>query len=333
MSKNQIFSVKPSLKTYSPLKKVPIKFLPNVSTTSHKDLRAFYNPTYSLSKPREYTIQNSTINMSKSNIFKEPEARSYSLVKQSTGSTESHSDRYKEFISLEARLNLLNKSKSPEENYEEVKNIWTELIKIPLPISNLLATIKTKVEEFVEQLQSQLAECRNTISSFEETKHTLKILKKRFKKLALENLEVNNLIVEREDSCSRAKEKVKRIKSQFKNQTCKAEEELKKLKNEIFEAKNEANLHKSQGIRWWFKAKGFKKILEVVKNNQGSGREISEKIKSVAQEVLTRYKHNTNMAASIDFEEDPQSNIFAATLSKNNSFFSDSDVESINLIH
>ncbi|OMJ74881.1 hypothetical protein SteCoe_26088 [Stentor coeruleus] len=306
--------------------------LPNAVATSHKDLRAFYNPTYSLSKSREYTIHNSTINMNKSSTFKESETRSYSLVKQSTGTTESYSDRYKEFVSLEARLNLLNKAKNPEENYEEVKNIWTELIKIPLSINNLLVSIKIKVEEFVEHLQSQLAECRNTISSFEETKYALKILKKRFKKLALENLEVNNFVAEKEDSCCRAKEKVKRIKSQLEKQTCKAEAELKKLRSEIFDAKNEVNLYKNKGIKWWFKAKGFNKILHLVKNNQGSGREINEKIKSIAQEMRIRYKHTVDMPASVDFEEDNQRNIFTATLSKNNSFFSDSDVESINLL-
>lgn len=329
MSKNQIFLVNSSLKSKSPLKKVPLKFLPKVAASSTKDLRIFYKPTYSASKSREISTLNSTNDLNKSHFFKEPEGRSYSLVKQNTGSTESYSDRHKEFILLEARLNLLNNFEVPEEEYEEVKSIWSELMKFPTPLSAILGTIKIKVEKFVVHLQSQLSECHSAICALEETKHTLKILKKRFKKLAFENLEVNNLIEERENSCSRAKEKVKKMQSKLKNQEHQSEEELKKLKSEVFEAKNEANLYKSQCLRLKIRAKGFKKVLELVKSNQGSGRGLCEKIKSATQEMMMPNKNSIILTSSIDFEGDPQSLILATTVSKCNSFLSDLDMESI----
>ncbi|OMJ83329.1 hypothetical protein SteCoe_15793 [Stentor coeruleus] len=329
MSKNQNFLVNSSLKSKSPFRKVPLKFLPKVAASSIKDLRIFYKPTYSASKSRETLILNSTNDLNKSQKFQEPEGRSYSLVKQSTGSTESYSDRHKEFISLETRLNLLNKSVVPEEEYEEVKSIWAELIKIPTPLSTILGTIKTKVEKFVVHLQRQLSECHNVICESKETEHTLKILKKRFKKLAIENLEVSNLIEERENSCFRAKEKVKKMQSKLKNQEQKSEEELKKLKSDFFEAKNEANLFKSQSLRWKIRAKCFKKVMELVKNNQGLGCELCEKIKGVTQEVMMSNKNYNILASSIDFDGDQQSLILATTVSKYNSFLSDLEMESI----
>ncbi|OMJ95317.1 hypothetical protein SteCoe_1377 [Stentor coeruleus] len=275
------------------------------------------------------SILNSTNDLNKSHYSKEPEGRSYSLVKQNTGSTEAYSDRYKEFILLEARLNLLNKFDVPEEEYNEVISIWSELAKIPTPLSTILGTIKIKVENFVVHLQSQLSECRSVICTLDETKHTLKILKKRFKKLALENLEVNNLIEERENSCFRAKEKVKKMQSKLKNQEQKTDEELKKLKLEVFEAKNEVSLFRSQSLRWRIMAKGFEKVMELVKNNQGSGLGLFEKIKEVAQEVMASNKNTINLASSIDFDGDPQSLILATTMSKCSSFLSDLDMESI----
>ena len=58
-------------------------------------------------------------------------------------------------------------------------------------------------------LESQLEEYKKTNEEYEETKNTLKILKKRFQKIALENLEINNLIVDKENKYLMAKERIK----------------------------------------------------------------------------------------------------------------------------
>src|SRR5574343_767230 len=99
MSKNQTFSGVSSLKSITPAKKVPIKFIPRVASASNKSFKTYYKSTYSGSKNREF-IGNQPNSETPINIaFKESINKSY--FKQISDSTETNSDRKKEILELE----------------------------------------------------------------------------------------------------------------------------------------------------------------------------------------------------------------------------------------
>ena len=213
MSKNQILSqMSPSnFSVYT--KKIPIKFIPIMRNSSKKDIKSLSKPNFSISKSRENIILNSSIQPHKKNHIKSAEHSSIEIkfTKQATTSTEDNSDNLRDLHILESKIRLFNSDAEPKEKYFFFLEIWPEVTKRFSTLGTILNQIKNGLIEYISQIEEELERYKKNISGYNENKHTLKILKRRFQKLAVENLEINNLIKENENSFYRKKEHLKSI--------------------------------------------------------------------------------------------------------------------------
>ena len=307
MSKNQTFSGVSSLKSLSASKKVPIKFITRIVSTSQLSQ---YTPK-SVSKHKSSKNSSIILEAPQNKIFKEPK----NFSKQLTISTETFSERRKEIKELEQKLASLNTLKSPLSKYTELMTLWTQALNIPNPLSNFFSLIQIEIEEIMKNFTGNVKEV-------EESKQTLKILKKRFQKLAFENLEVNNLIKEKENSIFRTKEKFKEYREKANKELKEKSENVKQLRADIVDISNDLKEKKRSNKCFQVQAQILKKIVSAVRTCEDLPNDAKEKILSLLS--FKDKKTSQNLSISQDFE---QSYIKATTNSKYNSFLSSSDIE------
>jgi len=307
MSKNQTFSGVSSLKSLSASKKVPIKFITRIVSTSQLSQCT----PKSVSKHKSSKNSSIILEAPQNKIFKEPK----NFSKQLTISTETFSERRKEIKELEQKLASLNTLKSPLSKYTELMTLWTQALNIPNPLSNFFSLIQIEIEEIMKNFTGNVKEV-------EESKQTLKILKKRFQKLAFENLEVNNLIKEKENSIFRTKEKFKEYREKANKELKEKSENVKQLRADIVDISNDLKEKKRSNKCLQVQAQILKKIVSAVRTCEDLPNDAKEKILSLLS--FKDKKTSQNLSISQDFE---QSYIKATTNSKYNSFLSSSDIE------
>jgi ATP-dependent Lon protease len=250
------------------------------------------------------------------------ESANRSFVKQITDTTETNSDRKKEILELEQKLACVKNLEKNEEKYLEIIDIWSQAIAISSPLSHLFSLVKLEIEELFQTIQEKSNHFLSGFNELLETKQSLKILKKRFQKLAFENLEVNNLIKEKENSLFRAKEKIKVMREKMRKEGDEKDFVVNQMKNELVSYVNETRELQKKNFRLQVQVKNLKKIVGAVRNAEELSGEVKERILSV---LNISEKNTTNLSISNDFDE--QSLILASTTSKYNSFMSSCDIE------
>ena len=321
MSKNQTFSGISSLKSITPAKKVPIKFVPRVASASNKSFKTYYKSTYSLSKNRESIVNHVNSETPMNIAFKDSLSRSY--FKQISDSTETNSDRKKEILELEQKVSLLKNIEKPEEKYFNIMEIWSQAVSITSPISQLFSMLKPELEETFKTFQSKLSQTASITADHQETKQTLKILKKRFQKLAFENLDVTNQIKEKENSLFRAKAKIKTLREKLEKELKEKNLQIQELKTELESYISEAKDLQQRNLRMRFQGKTLKNLINSIHNLEDLQLPIKEKILSVLHKSDKTLQ--SNFSISNDFDE--HSLILASTTSKYNSFMSSCDMD------
>ena len=315
-------------------KKIPIKFIPSMKASSHAGTISFSRPpTYSLSKIRDSRIFNSSLELQNTtSVPKLPkqDTPQSKLYKQNTQSTDSFSmsERPKEIISLEKKLNSISPFLGPKEKYLEFNTIWGEANNL-IPVSfKILTQIKNGVGEYVKYLEDYVESLMKDQKDFQESVQTLKILKKRFQKLALENLEVNNLLVEKDNDYVRMKEKFKSAAKEFRLGIADKEEIINNLSSELKEVRMQVFLSISK-IEKYKKSTGFLlKIYEEIKESGKIDSEIYQKLVRMNAHLNENEMVRVHTNSSIEFDkilEGP----FVATHSKDLSFFSASEMDSL----
>lgn len=300
MSKNLNFRMVSPTRCINSKSKVQIKFLPLVKTVSHKELESYYNPTYSVSKSREKKVLNISLEIKKPEENNTKTHKEY--VKQYTQSTESLSEYSKEIATFESKLSSMDQSKTHIEKYAEINEVWSDIIKSSGPFSILFTLLKNGIENIYKEIQKQLDDLNNINQNYLETKHTLKIFKKRFQKLALENLEINNLIIENENEYSRQKEKFKIIIEKGQKDLEKKEEIIKNLTQNV--QSNRIYLYKKKLSLEYYKKKVkiFSQFIQEIKH-QRPYKEMHEKVLMTELELKKITKGNLKNI-SMDFRED-----------------------------
>ena len=253
--------------------------------------------------------------------FKDSLSRSY--FKQISDSTETNSDRKKEILELEQKVSLLKNIEKPEEKYFNIMEIWSQAVSITSPISQLFSMLKPELEETFKTFQSKLSQTASITADHQETKQTLKILKKRFQKLAFENLDVTNQIKEKENSLFRAKAKIKTLREKLEKELKEKNLQIQELKTELESYISEAKDLQQRNLRMRFQGKTLKNLINSIHNLEDLQLPIKEKILSVLHKSDKTLQ--SNFSISNDFDE--HSLILASTTSKYNSFMSSCDMD------
>lgn len=310
MSKNQTFSGVSTLKSLTASKKVPIKFITRIVSASQLSHNS-HSTSKSLSKHRSSKNASIILKAPQNTIFQEPKI----LSKQLTTSTDTFSERKKEILELEQKLVCIKSLKSPLSQYSEIMSLWTQALSISNPLNNFYSLVQIEIEEIVKNLA-------RTVKEQEESKQTLKILKKRFQKLAFENLEVNNLIKEKENSIFRIKEKFKDYRDKANRELKEKSEDIKQLRTEIVEIMNDLKEFKRRNKCLQAQAQMLKKIVSSIRSREDLPNEVKESMLSLLS--VKDKKTSQNFSISNDFE---QSYIAGNTNSIFNSFLSSCDIE------
>ena len=240
MSKNQIFSLVSPSKITMITKKIPIRFVPILKNSSKKQIKSLCKQRISFSKSRDnITINSSLQPETKNNLFvSDYETMKTQLAKQVTISTEMNSDRFKDINLLESKLRSIDIEKGPKGKYLIFLDIWPELIKQFSNVSSILDKLKNGIEEYISHMETELETHQKINSDYKETKTSLKNLKRRYQKLAFENLEINNLLKESENAYYKKKDELKVHTKQHKadiSEKNKIIQNLNKLMQEIYE--------------------------------------------------------------------------------------------------
>lgn len=311
MSKNQNFSGTFSVKSLTGSKKVPIKFITRVVSASQHSFNSSHKKSSSVSKHRNSANPTFTVDIPVNSNFQDPKT----LNKQLTISTENNSDRRKEALELEKKLSFTKSIDSPQARYSEILTLWSQALTFSNPLNNFYSMLKTEIEEIVKIITGNTKE-------LEEARQTLKILKKRFQKLAFENLEVNNLIKEKENSLYRTKEKFRAFRESTSKEIKDKGDTVKDLRAQVVNLMNDLKDYKGRNKYLQAQARTLKKIVSAIRAREDLSNEAKENILS----LLSVKDNSLNIDHSMlhDLE---QSAILTGTMSKANSFFSSCDIE------
>lgn len=311
MSKNQNFSGTFSVKSLTRSKKVPIKFITRIVSASQHSFTSSNKKSSSVSKHRNSANPSFTAGIPINSNFQEPKV----LNKQLTISTENNSDRRKEVSELEKKLSFTKSIESPEARYSEILTVWSQALTFSNPLSNFYSMLKDEIEEIIKTITGNTKE-------LQESKQTLKILKKRFQKLAFENLEVNNLIKEKENSLYRTKEKFRVFRESSNKEIKEKGEIVKDLRAQVVVMMNEVKEYKKRNKYLQAQARTFKKIVSAVRGSEDLSNEIKERILSLLSVKDNSFNADHSMSNCLE-----QSAILTGAISKVNSFFSSCDID------
>ena len=310
-----------SLKSIPTSKKVSIKFIPRLASASNKSFKSFYKTGHPLSKNRETSVSHPKSETPMNIVFQDCIDRSY--FKQTTGSTETYSDRKKEILELEQKAALLKSNENPEEKFLDIMEIWSLAVSISSPISQLFSILKEEIEETFKSFQSKFHQATSILAEHKETKQTLKILKKRFQKLAFENLEVTNNIKEKENSLFRAKEKIKSLREKIEKDSKDKNSKIQLLQTDLESYISETKDLRQRTFSMRFQVKSLKSLIKAIQHSEDLQPSSKEKLLSVLHK--SDKSHIRSISISKDFDD--HSLILASTRSKCNSFMSSYDMD------
>ena len=321
MSKNQTFSGMPSLKSIPKSKKVSINFIPRLASASNKSFKTYYKSSHPISKNRESSVTHSKSETPINIIFKDCVDRSY--FKQTSDSTETNSDRKKEILELEQKVTLLKNNDKPEEKFLDIMEIWSQAVSISSPTSQLFSMLKEEIEETFKTFQSSLNQISSITTNHQETKQTLKILKKRFQKLAFENLELANQVKEKENSLFRAKSKIKSLREKSESDLKAKTSQIQQLQSELESYKSETKDLQKLNFSMRFQVKSLKALKSKIQCSEDLDPSKKENLLSVLHK--SDKSHIPSISISKDFDD--HSLILASTTSNCNSFMSSYDMD------
>jgi hypothetical protein len=158
----------------------------NNSENHPKQSKIFQSPAYCLSK-----LQNSkpgfNSSVTKTKIGSSP-AKDQSFKNQSTEPSE---ERGKHLSNLE---NLLKSTENNtiDEKFRVVMDVLCQLSKTQNQVGQIIAMVKEILENYLKKMQEKAEQVNNLKSELTQDRQSLKILKKRFKKVAIENLSIND---------------------------------------------------------------------------------------------------------------------------------------------
>ena len=332
MSKIQNYFSKPESRPKIATKRVPIKFIPTMKTSNHQDITPLSRPpTYSLSKIRASRMINSSLDFSSTSSIPQlsmQDTPSSKLFKQYTQSTDSFSERPKEIISLEHRLNSILPDIDPRDKYQEFTGIWGEVNNLFPILFKILSKIKNGVDEYVNYLETSVEDSIKNQKDFQETTHTLKILKKRFQKIALENLDVNNRLVEKDNDYIRMKEKFKSTGKEHRLALAEKEEIINNLSSELKEFTMQLSIANSKIEKYKMSARVLLKIYEEIRDSGKIDSEIYQRLVNMSTHIDEKELIRMHTNSSFEFDrvlEGP----YVHTHSKEFSFFSASEMDSL----
>ena len=150
----------------------------------------------------------------------------------------------------------------------------------------------------------------------------MKILKKRFQKIALENLEINNLIVDKENKYLMAKERIKNMKADHKAEINKKEGTIKSLNDEKKFMKIRLKSQKD-------KLRAVSELFAEIKSGKNIT-QIEEKVNSLSSLINDKELVELVNISSIDIEGDHHFLPLQFTTNRKSSFLSSAN--SIDLI-
>ncbi|CAG9325922.1 unnamed protein product [Blepharisma stoltei] len=245
--------------------------LKTVKSKSRTQIKPHLNSSFSVSKlTKQNSLSESIINSSDVASLESPDCK-----EELTPSTQASIDKAREAFALEYKLNeqmktLGQRSPMNSDKFRIFQEIWDELLSKQTPFKHILELIRGGYEEWIANL---LRDCENkgeTIykltSQLEEEKNTLKLLKKRFKRLAQENMQINSDLGTKDKIIQELKAHL----SIISNSTTR-EKEITKNNLEMLQKENlkvKAYLTKSEersrGLKE--KLKVLRKLIKVIKN-------------------------------------------------------------------
>ena len=225
-----------------------------------------------------------------------------SLPKASTFSTLPNSPTAHSLDSLSSDLKTVKILKSLNEKLQKILGICEMASKISPPFSNFIQNLKEEIQLIFSSFNSKFSELR-------ESSQAIKILKKRFLKLAIENLELNNLIVEKELKIFRLGKKNLEIKEKL--------EEFNKSQTEALNIKVKKYID-----RYFLLKEKTLAYLQLTESNKKEQEVISKIYKENIFDVIESSELRSENDNSITFKSQRQSIIIGNNTSNYNSFLS-----------
>ena len=267
----------------------------NISESNSQYSKVFQPPSYSHSK-----MQNSKSALS----FVSSKAKTHSTpvkdVSFKNKSTEPSEDRSKNLLSIE---NLLKTTENLtiEEKFKVAMEVLGNLGKVSNKIGSIIMPIREVIESYYKVLLEKGESANNLKNELTQDRQSLKILKKRFKKVAIENLSINDNYVELEDRYYKGKAKRSKMKNEIKLKDL----NIFNLQNDIVKLNKKIDLYKRLGnklkditdlegfllFREKFKHETADKNIDynycsVDKSTDHHGKDSSKHIKSMSSSVI-----------------------------------------------
>lgn len=186
-----------------------------------------------------------------------------------------------------------------EDQLKEVKNLGTHSdkqasildvcdlgTKFPSEFLNFFVILKETLSDLFRMTDALICNSQERMKSFEESSQALKIMKKRFQKMACENLELNHMVNEKEKKNYKLNEKLKILKNSIlKNDQDECIKSLKitiaSLKSEIEKFNNAGKTLNTQEMRN-SKPDFFKSFEKIPDENKTKILGLLEEIKEVS---------------------------------------------------
>lgn len=144
-----------------------------------------------------------------------------------TPSTKSTAEKSVDLYALESKIKhqmrkFGEESRISAEKFRIFNKLWNKLIAIESPYARIMQQIKNGYDEWTISLETELKTKNKEISALtnklKEETHTIKLLKKRFKKLAIENMEISSHLSDKNKENGFLDEKIKALKAQLKSE-------------------------------------------------------------------------------------------------------------------
>ncbi|CAG9332325.1 unnamed protein product [Blepharisma stoltei] len=193
-----------------------------------------------------------------------------------TPSTKSTIEKNLDIYALESKINYQMQKLGEEcvislDKFKIYNKMWEELITIENPYSKVLRQIKNGYDEWINFLDKEMKAKSQKIEiingKLKEATHTLKLLKKRFKKLAVENMELNSNLSDKNKENCYFQEKIESLKLQLKNEKLNGKESLKSLRNDNHTLKDLLKESNDYAKELKGRLKLFRELVNAVKSN------------------------------------------------------------------
>ena len=182
----------------------------NISDSTTQFSKVFQSPAYCLSKLHN---SKSTLNSScpKVKTLKTP-LKTSPFKNQSTEPSE---ERGKHLLNIENLLKTIENF-TIEEKFRVGMEVLGQLGKVNDQIGSIIMSVRGFIDNYFKKLHEKGEEVNNLKNELNQDRQSLKILKKRFKKIAIENLSINDNYVELEDRYYKGKAKRSKMKNEIK---------------------------------------------------------------------------------------------------------------------